>query len=133
MSSLDVAHRKTSPFHKNALNTVSFRRAHSNSSLELATVKPNQPVSERKVGEGKGEEGENVDARGSARDSFSVANDKGKQRGDPPADVQNPPSYGRTLSAHLDSKDSRGLLERLMQARGAFGTLHSSTPPANTS
>ncbi|KAG2115036.1 hypothetical protein DEU56DRAFT_905292, partial [Suillus clintonianus] len=41
-------------------------RARSNSSLKLATMKPNQPVPEGKVGEGNGEQGDND--RGSVND-----------------------------------------------------------------
>lgn len=37
------------------------RRARSKSSLELATIQPNQPVQEGEVGEDEGEQGENVD------------------------------------------------------------------------
>ncbi|KAG1780613.1 WD40-repeat-containing domain protein [Suillus placidus] len=36
------------------------RRARSDSPLELATIKPNQPVPEGKMGEGEGEQGENI-------------------------------------------------------------------------
>ncbi|KAG2362244.1 hypothetical protein BDR07DRAFT_1485038 [Suillus spraguei] len=111
------------------------RRAHSNSSLELATITLNQPVLERKVRESEGKQCGNVDDRGSAQDSLSVTMDKGKQRDGPAVNAQSPQSFGRILPTHLDSKDSRGLWERLMQARGkniTFGFLHSSTGPANT-
>ncbi|KAG2065054.1 WD40 repeat-like protein [Suillus decipiens] len=118
--------------HERSKHGFFSRHARSNPSLELAAIKPNQPVLERKVEEGKGD-GENVDDRVSTHDSLSVTRDKGKQQGDSAVDVQSPPSYGRTLPAHLDSKDSRGLWERLMQGRGAFSSLHSSTPPANAS
>ncbi|KAG2031939.1 WD40-repeat-containing domain protein [Suillus americanus] len=43
------------------------RRAPSNSYLELATMTPNQPVPEKKVKEGEGEQGENVDDRKKGR------------------------------------------------------------------
>lgn len=68
-------------------------RARSNSSLELATAKSNQPVRGGRVvgGEGEGEQGEIVDDHTHAHD--------------------------RTLSAHLNSKDYRTLWERLIQPR----------------
>ncbi|KAG1818693.1 uncharacterized protein BJ212DRAFT_104056 [Suillus subaureus] len=72
--------------------------------------------------------------RGSAHDLLSARKNKGKQRDDPPPDAQSPPSHDRTLLGHLDSKDSRGSWERLMQARGknsTFGSLYSSTRLAN--
>ncbi|KAG1780570.1 hypothetical protein EV702DRAFT_1276409 [Suillus placidus] len=100
MSSLDVAHRQTSLFHKN-------------------TPSPHQPVPEGKVreGEGEGEQGENIDDYDPVHDSLSARKDKGKQRDDPPADAQSPPSYDRTPSVHLDSRNNRKFWERLMQAR----------------
>ncbi|KAG2070299.1 WD40 repeat-like protein [Suillus decipiens] len=118
------------------------RSARSNLSLELTPTKLNQPMAESKVGEGrgKGEQGENVhdvcaaSIRGSEHDSLNVTMDKGRQKDDSPANARSPPSYGRTLSAHLDSEDSPDLWERLMQARGkkiTLGFLHSSTPPEN--
>lgn len=59
------------------------RRARSNSSQELATMMPNQPVPEGKGGKGKQLEHETVDHRGSPHDSLSATKDKGKQRDDP--------------------------------------------------
>ncbi|KAG1858914.1 WD40-repeat-containing domain protein [Suillus subluteus] len=110
------------------------RRASSNLSLELATIKHNQSVPERKVGEGEGEQGGNTDNHGSVYDALSITKNKGKQRDYPPDNMQSSPSYDRTLPAHLDSKDSLGHWGRLMQARGknhTFGFGHSSPPPAN--
>ncbi|KAG2049046.1 WD40 repeat-like protein [Suillus hirtellus] len=91
-------------------------RARSNSSMELATMNL-KPVPEAKVGEG---EGENINDRGSAHDSLSARNDKGKQRVDPPANTQSPPLYDRTPTVHLDSKDHRTLWKWLVvpQPRG---------------
>ncbi|KAG1858913.1 WD40-repeat-containing domain protein [Suillus subluteus] len=92
------------------------RRARSNSSLELATTTPNQPVPE-----GEGEQRETVDDRGSAHDSLSARNDEGIQR-------------DRTSTTHLHSKDYRSLWKRLPQARGqkpTSGSLRPSTQPAN--
>lgn len=109
------------------------RRARSNLSEKLEIIRLKQPVPERKVGEYESERGEHND-RDPPHDSLSVMEDKGKQRNDSPADTQSPPSYDRTLLTYLDSKDSRGFWERLMQDRGknlTFGFLHSSTPPAN--
>ncbi|KAG1780612.1 WD40-repeat-containing domain protein [Suillus placidus] len=109
-------------------------RARSDSPLELATIEPNQPVPEGKVGEGDGngedEQGDNVDDRASMNGSLSARKDKGKQRDDPPADAQGPSSYDRTLSVHLNRKNSQKFWERLVQARDknhTVGSLHSST------
>ncbi|KAG1858920.1 hypothetical protein F4604DRAFT_1684855 [Suillus subluteus] len=110
------------------------RRARSNWSQEPAIMIPKQPVPEGKGGEGEGEQRETVDDRSFAYDSLSATKNKSKQRDDPSDNVQSPPSYDRTLPAHLDSKDSRGLWERLIQARGKSLTLsflHSSTSPPN--
>ncbi|KAG1882835.1 WD40-repeat-containing domain protein [Suillus subluteus] len=95
------------------------RRARSNSSLELATIKPNQPVPEGKAGEGEGEGegGEKVDDHGSMHDSLSATKDKGKQRNNPFDNTQSPPSDDRTSPAKLDNKDNRNLWGRLMHAR----------------
>ncbi|KAG2362243.1 WD40-repeat-containing domain protein [Suillus spraguei] len=110
------------------------RRARSNSSLEPTPIKQNQPVPEKKVGEGEGEQSENAHDHGSAQDLLSVTKYKCKQREDPPVNAQSPPSYGRAFPAHPDSKDSQSPWERLMQARGkrlTSGFLHSSTLHAN--
>lgn len=109
-----------------------FSHARSNSSVELATTNP-KPGPEAKVGEGEGE-GENIDDRGSAHDSLSASNNKGKQRVDPPANAQSPPLYDRTSTIYLDSKDHRTLWKRLVvrQPRGKKSMssfLHSSTRP----
>ncbi|KAG1860130.1 WD40-repeat-containing domain protein [Suillus subalutaceus] len=105
------------------------RRARSNSSLELATTIPNQPVPE-----GEGEQRETVDDRGSVHGSLSARNDEGRQRDDPLADARSPLSDDRTSTTHLHSKDHRTLWKRLLQARGknsTSGSLHPSTRPAN--
>ncbi|KAG1818695.1 WD40-repeat-containing domain protein [Suillus subaureus] len=96
---------------------------------ELATMILKQPVSEV-----EGEQHETVDDCGSVHNSLSATKNKGKQRDNPPKNAHSPPSYDRALPAHLDSKESRGLWERLMQARGkslTFSFGHSSTRPAN--
>ncbi|KAG1858921.1 quinon protein alcohol dehydrogenase-like superfamily [Suillus subluteus] len=75
----------------------------------------------------------NCRQRDFAHDSLSATKNKGKQRDDPPPDAQSP-SHDRTLPAHLDSKDSRSLLERSIQAPGknsTFASLYSSTRPTN--
>ncbi|KAG1791867.1 WD40-repeat-containing domain protein [Suillus plorans] len=72
--------------------------------------------------------------RGSVHDSLSATKNIGKQRDDPPAHAQSLPSYDRTLPAHLDSKDGRGLWEQLVQAQGkslTFDSLCPSTRLAN--
>lgn len=109
------------------------RLARSNSSLELATVTSDQPVPERKVGEGEREQDENVDHCGSSHDSLSARKDKGKQLDDFPDTVQSLPSYDRTRS-YPDSKDDPNLWEQLMQTQGInliFSFLYPSTRLAN--
>ncbi|KAG1780669.1 hypothetical protein EV702DRAFT_732834 [Suillus placidus] len=108
------------------------RRVRSNSSMELATIKSNQPVPESKIGEG--EQGENIDDRASVNESLSARKDKGKQRDDPPADTQSPSSDDCTPTTHLDNKDHRTLWKWLLHPRGktpTSGSLHSSTRPPN--
>ncbi|KAG2115045.1 WD40-repeat-containing domain protein [Suillus clintonianus] len=92
------------------------RRARSNSSLELATMTGDPPVLEGKVGEGKGEQGDND--RGSANDPLGARKDKGKRRDEPPTDAQNPPLDDSSHTDDLDSKDNRKLWKRMMHARG---------------
>ncbi|KAG1818697.1 uncharacterized protein BJ212DRAFT_104216 [Suillus subaureus] len=107
------------------------RRARSNLSQEVATIKPDQQVLESKREEGDGEQRETC---GFTHDSPSARKDEGKQRDDPPDNAQSPPSADRTPPAQPDSKDSRCLRERLIHAQGkylAFGFLRSSTPSAN--
>ncbi|KAG1791870.1 WD40-repeat-containing domain protein [Suillus plorans] len=123
---LNVISRRHSPPDESVLQERSKRgffgrRARSNLSVELATIKPNQSVPEGKVreedGEGEGEQGGTVDDRASANDSLGARKDKGKQRS----------------TAHLDSEDNRNLWKRLFQPQGknpTSGCLHSTTPPA---
>ncbi|KAG2146838.1 WD40-repeat-containing domain protein [Suillus clintonianus] len=92
------------------------RRARSNSSVELAAMSGNPPVQEGKVGEGKGEQGDND--RGSANDPPSARKDEGDQRDEAPTDAQSPPSHDPTHPDDLGSKDNRNLWKRMMRGRG---------------
>ncbi|KAG2344386.1 WD40 repeat-like protein [Suillus weaverae] len=102
------------------------RRARSNSSLDLATIIPNQPRPEGKAGEG--EDKGDIDDDVSTNDSLSARKDQGKQQDDPPADVQSLPFDDRAPPARLNSKDNRSLWERLKQARGKNITIASMYP-----
>ncbi|KAG2115035.1 WD40-repeat-containing domain protein [Suillus clintonianus] len=91
-------------------------RARSNASLELATMIGNPPVQEGKLGEGKGEQGDND--CGSVNDPLGARKNKGKRRDEPPTDAQNPlPDYS-SHTDDLDSKDNRNLWIRMTHARG---------------
>ncbi|KAG1763591.1 hypothetical protein EDD22DRAFT_952200 [Suillus occidentalis] len=97
------------------------RHTRSNSSLELATIKFDQPVPEGKVGEG---EGENIDNHGSGNDLSNNRKDKGKQRDDDPStDIQSLPSDDPTPPTKLDSADNGNIWTWLMRSRGNNPTL----------
>ncbi|KAG1849188.1 WD40-repeat-containing domain protein [Suillus subalutaceus] len=98
------------------------RRARSGSPLEHTTIKSNQPVPEEKVREGEGEQGVDVDDRGSRNDPLSARKDKGKQQDDAPADAQSLPSDDRAPPAPLVSQNNRNFWERLIHPRGKFFT-----------
>ncbi|KAG2115625.1 WD40-repeat-containing domain protein [Suillus clintonianus] len=93
-----------------------FFARRSKSSLELTTMKANQPEPEWKAGEEKGEQCDNN--RGSTNDPLSAKKDKGKQRDETPTDAQSPPSDDLSHPDNLDSKDNRNLWKSMIHARG---------------
>ncbi|KAG2136037.1 hypothetical protein DEU56DRAFT_806216 [Suillus clintonianus] len=76
----------------------------------------NPPVQEGKVGEGKGEQGDND--CGSANDPPSARKNEGEQRDETPTDAQSTPSHDPTYLDDLGSKDNRSIWKRMMRGRG---------------
>ncbi|KAG1780614.1 hypothetical protein EV702DRAFT_1266528 [Suillus placidus] len=123
------------------------RSTRSDSPLESATLKTDQPVSEGKVGKREGEQGVNADdvssvstlthrhlnptAVSAALRTIRSAPERikeGKQRGDPPPDTQSLPSDDPTPPTELDSADNRNIWKRIMRSRGKDPTSVEITP-----